>query len=1473
MKPTARSIVEFALFLCILILSLAVLHPLMQQMEHKLAEVRTRVLTYIEQTYNLKITYESLSPSLLRSVSLRNVKIYDAEHNTEIAAFEDISLRYRFWKLLFGNTSEVLDSARIANGFVTLDLLENTALAEKLNTLQASSQESSREEDSATTEELLSFFSAQTLTVEIKNVRLRYRDAIHTADAQIAEGSCRLDSEALTVSLTSTASYRNASLSDIGTAETAFTIDGKFNKDLSTGSAVANFSHISTDVFGIDRLKLFTGYRDKTFTFNTMQDFQPMDLMASWNIETNDMSGKFSCKDFMPLRSVSLYKVPKNLVQFSSLAMSGDAQFTLSAQQLQWNTDMRFVLPPLELSSFRLEDAVLHIAADGSDKDITVSELALSAENADVFSKFAVNLEKKLPSGQLEVRKLILPSGASLAADIGFSVRDKTFTCSIPSVQLGDGILRNIALNITPSGQKADYTLSAEDEYGKYSFDGSYIYDADSKTASQSPHFLELHGAFDAVGIGTVAKFIHAALPDASIPVTAAEALQCTTEFYISTDLKSFSYNCIRFVLVSNAVNDFYALVSVKGNQNSFSLTDIDIAYKNMSLKGTINADFETLNDIIFNSNLAINAIGYQIQGFYSQNVLNIYGDYGLAVSALYDKTSGLQGSIKMTEMPLPFLPLFLTLESGFRYTTPENWEGSIDTGYLSYGSPASLRPTALGISFRGGVNQSGLLLPEIKLGTDEALTGSLNIAFPAAAGEGQAPAAYTAALNLASPDETEKIEFNAEAALTDLINVSGSLKLDRISLARFIYTQSKENRVSADANFAFTPDSISGKLSVPEFSVFVRGNDLRTSGSLVLADQKADITIDKAEWGSHQVSSITGSFSATDLTGTLNADYAGKAATKQMKAHIRSVFTGVQSDSEKSQSLLTRLTHSIEQFTLNTYISNWQFDTETGKDEVPISLIREKDITALYAGKNDEITGFILNDGVVSLKLADTLPLRFSLDGKITKDTLDVTVSELRADIKKIWDITGLDYVKFYTGALTGNLAITGKPLEPDFSGKLEGRNITVNSPRFAPETFGPVALDIIADGTMLEVPYTVLKGPSTDVWARCTAEFSGWIPDDVSVQCGTLGTKKGVMKTDNVLFKADGLASGTVDLNITPTRIGLYGSAAFDSGYFVIRFSDFDTFASKKSSSSGIAFDMKLDVQLGHKAEFRWPTSDIPILKALVPTEAPLTLAVDGNTGSFSIKGNVKMRGGEVFYIKRNFYIREGTISFLNATSNIEPYITLRAEIRDRDESGEPLRLILTAKDQPLFSFNPTLNSDPPRSTNEIMQLLGQVAIGDTGKENVWQSLLASGSDILAQVGFLKKAETRVRDFLKLDAFSFRTLLLQNAILGNLFNLNKNTTLTLSNYLDNTSVYIGKYFGSAIYADALLHLSHYDETSLKNGGDNRPVYKNLLFQPEVGLEMATPFFMLRWSVAPTKPDTLFVGDAALTFSWKYSY
>jgi len=1465
MKSAERSKVEFLLFLCILILSFAALRPLMQTLEKKMSAVRSLILTELEQTYNVRLSYESLSPSILRSISLQNVKIFDAEHNVEIASFEDLSVRYRFGALVFGKTAEIFDSVNIANGFINIDLVENKALAEKLNTMI---QAPSSAQSSVNAEQVFSFFSDQLLNIRIKNVRLRFRDTVHDINAKITDGYFGIDSDALTVSLSSTASYRNTDYTAIGQAETAFTIEGKFNKDLAAGSAVADFSYLAADRFAVYRLKLFADYREKIFTFNTMQDFQPIDFTASWNVKTNDINGRFSCKDFAPLRSVTVYNAPRELAQFTAATMSGEFRFMLSKQTIRWNTDLSFSLPPLSFPSYRFETSQLDIVAEGTDGGINVSRLSLSGKDADILSRFAFNFDTKLPAGTIEIKRFKLPSGVSAAANFRFFNDGNTFICRIPSLTVGEGVLRNINIVVHPSVRKADYTFYAEDDYGKYGFDGSYIYNAGN--AAGSPHFLELHGAFDAVGVGTVCRFIQAAVPGVDIPQQTVKSLQCTTEFYISSDLRSFSYNCIRFVLISNTIDDFYALLSLKGNQSSFALTDIELSYKNMSVRGNINADFERLSDIIFTCSLAINSIGYQAHGVFSQNVLNIYGDYGLAISALYEKDTGFKGTIKTDEIPLPFLPLFLTLDSEFQYCNRTDWLYTIDSGYIGYGTPASLVGATIGLDFRGKADPTGVFLPKVKLGSEEALVGTLSITAPTAENE----EGYSVAMDLTSPDLTEKVGLEAKLNLSGKdVYADGSLKLDTISLARFFYTQGQHHKVSADANFSLSSDGFLLRFNLPQLSMLVQGKELNTSASLMIENEKAELNIAELEWGAHKVSGITGSFSLAEMSGMLDADYAGSIADKQIKSHIHTVYTGVQPDEKAKSTLVSRLKSIKERFTINTYLSNWQFGNSTGKNTVPLSVIRDQGVTAFYAGKNDDITGFVLDDGVVSLQLAESLPLKFNLDGTVKKDALNMQISGIRVDIKKIWDITGLNYVLFYGGMLTGDLTIGGKPMEPEFNGKLIGQNITVNSPNYAPEMYGPVALDIIADGTGLEIPYTVLKGPSTDIWARCTAEFSGWVPENISVQCGTLGTKMGVLKTDNMLFQADGVAGCTVEIKVTPTLVGVYGSATFDSGYFVVKFSDLDKFNAKYSKAKGIPFDMKLDLQFGHKAEFRWPTADFPILRTLVPTDSPLSLISDAGIGAFTITGDVQMRGGEVFYIKRSFYIREGSITFADVAKKIEPLVTLRAEIRDRDSSGEPLRLILTTKEQSLFSFNPTLSSDPPRSTNEIMQLLGQVAIGDTGKDNVWQNLLVTSSDILAQVGFLKKTESKVRDFLRLDAFSFRTLLLQNAIFGNLFNMNQNTTLTLSNYLDNTSVYIGKYFGSAIYADALLHLSHYDSKSLKNSGSRRPVYNGLLFQPEIGLEMATPFFLLRWSVAPTKPDTLFVGDTALTFSWKYSY
>ena len=42
---------------------------------------------------------------------------------------------------------------------------------------------------------------------------------------------------------------------------------------------------------------------------------------------------------------------------------------------------------------------------------------------------------------------------------------------------------------------------------------------------------------------------------------------------------------------------------------------------------------------------------------------------------------------------------------------------------------------------------------------------------------------------------------------------------------------------------------------------------------------------------------------------------------------------------------------------------------------------------------------------------------------------------------------------------------------------------------------------------------------------------------------------------------------------------------------------------------------------------------------------------------------------------------------------------------------------------------------------------------------------------------------------------------------------------------------------------------------------------------QLEWSMEWATPFFLLDWNFEPQHPETLFLTDNALTFSWRFSY
>ena len=143
--------------------------------------------------------------------------------------------------------------------------------------------------------------------------------------------------------------------------------------------------------------------------------------------------------------------------------------------------------------------------------------------------------------------------------------------------------------------------------------------------------------------------------------------------------------------------------------------------------------------------------------------------------------------------------------------------------------------------------------------------------------------------------------------------------------------------------------------------------------------------------------------------------------------------------------------------------------------------------------------------------------------------------------------------------------------------------------------------------------------------------------------------------------------------------------------------------------------------------------------------------------------------LRGGEVTYLNRNFYLKEGRIVLNETQDSFDPNLTIRAETRERDENGEPVTISISAIRQNASRFSPVLTATPAKSESEIYSLLGQIVTADSTNQNGTFSIgnmLIAGLDYSVQVTLLRKGEDALRDLCNFDIFSVRTMMLQNAL-----------------------------------------------------------------------------------------------------------
>nr|WP_319755799.1 hypothetical protein [uncultured Sphaerochaeta sp.] len=248
---------------------------------------------------------------------------------------------------------------------------------------------------------------------------------------------------------------------------------------------------------------------------------------------------------------------------------------------------------------------------------------------------------------------------------------------------------------------------------------------------------------------------------------------------------------------------------------------------------------------------------------------------------------------------------------------------------------------------------------------------------------------------------------------------------------------------------------------------------------------------------------------------------------------------------------------------------------------------------------------------------------------------------------------------------------------------------------------------------------------------------------------------------------------------------------------------------------------------VVTGRNVSFFYPNTPNPFIQATITENQNINFTYDHITDDFVIDGNLSFRSGEFYYFQKNFFITEGSLSLhtdaLSGQNTIQPTINLRAKLTDFDAQGNRVDIFLVLRESSLTNLNPQFESTPPKDVNEILEILGQSILptGAYGQVNLYSvaSLAAAATDVAERLGYLQTSQSTlltdsIRISLGLDMFSIRSNILQNILIdalpgGSLANLSP-----LARYLNNTTIFMGKYVGEQFFLQALIHLTATDGT-----------------------------------------------------------
>ncbi|MEE3410876.1 MAG: translocation/assembly module TamB domain-containing protein [Treponema sp.] len=1474
-------------FLSLLVAVNRLLQPLYVRIGTQIQKTVDSYRTSLKENAGLLISYKSLSPSILSGVSVNGISVVDSKSGLEVASVGRLYLDYSLRDILNGRPDSFIEGLLLRDVEIKILSGENDFWLSQILEKRKASQSAGLEQKlySERFKELLEKMNLQNARInlgsDLRVYRLRFvfKSGAQTFEAAVskaqvgARGQNKID-----VNFSGAFDFFSGEEKFSG----ALDFSALIPRGVEGSSAVLRFSNLSALNYRARFIGFLAEYRSQKLSFKMLPSARNIYAEASVDFESADcvanlFADGFNMNNFVQTSNSDTLTQGLFGMNFS---LKASAKYNYRSDDFGYNSSGDIFVPADVIPAEKFQsDTIISYSLYGNEKRITIPYFKTSGERYNLSFDGAFDFASKRPSGTLSVESFVLPNGGEISTEIFIEEYKNGFMCFAPQVFFGENVYTAAQLTALPSADSWDWTFevsdySHDDEPGVVSVFGSYS--SENKAAQASLSFSAIY--LDSI-VKTAAFFAEENMKPLLMAASdAVKSYVFSCDIFASGVGKEFSFSVPYALLANTSRDDQMLILEADGNDQTFQLSRLEFIFggQKIVMDGLVEKLADS-KDRLLNGRLELNGIPYTFSGLANKRWIEINSEYGLRFTLKTD-TSGevakLDGSFEATGFPVKIN------NRTFSFTTESNFSYSIDKGIRALvpyfdgrllEGTSSLDPV---ITFAADIDQGGAYFDSLTYSDNVSTLNGSGVVVYRFDEDVFESADFNFDLSNSMGEEKIKLEGNFVNSLKTPLTVGSlfsgtflnnlfittTLNVDSLRSERFFAGSENSDTVNANIVAQGMASNPFVSIDIPSAVMTIQGKPLRLTAQAVVEDKVFSIQKAEATWGDSKFTNILADFDQKTWDGKLTFDLKTNLFGNNVLA---SAQAKVQALSEVGKGVPDSL--------------NIEFDAIEKKADKKrrksyhIGLMKIQNQLIVSSSQNIGLNGTITDLRDLDLEIKNTIPFNMKIQGSVSKEDLNVSVSDIQINGRELVESLGVKIVRIFKGVATGGFMLTGPVSDPKFYGQIDIPNAEFNFPNFFRKHASTPMISLFLEGSQFYTEPTRCHLQNQPLDVTVSIQMNRLALDSLEVRIQTIKDNFVPLNINlsEIHVKGDFLADLAVTLE--NDTIGVSGdltaknaNAEFGATRIDEIISGLAPVEDNDDDDDGMPVDVDLRIRSAQRVQISYST----FLRAVIVPGSEMEVSYSSEDKRLVLDGNVPIRSGEIVYMNSSFYIREGEIHFSSNDESFDPSVSVLAECKTRDENSEPVTITLQVERQRLSQLSPRLSSSPARSEREIMEILGGLL---TANSNNAASLALATGDYALQSVLIRRLENALRDFFKFDIFSVRTMVVQNAVKQSVNRNSSGSDNLTGNYLDGTTVYIGKYFGEAIFADAMLRLD-YD----RNRRGNNYTYDGISLRPELGFELAAPFAKVRWSMSPDLESILnmkIVENTALTLSWKFSF